>query len=357
MTMLTKTTDLDELQKNETLKNGAITIDAVYDQNGFSITYLAKTDAGEAITVKELFPSEVCVRVGKSVVSSQGQDEEFKQLRKAFVRDITTLISLDNPNIGGIKEYFEENGTVYFVMDQTEGNNILKAIDAKNFKLNPKQIENLLVKSLLALFDIHAVGLLHREIEPKNIFITPQNEPMLILGFGTFRNKVSNESRAVSKMISSTNQYASMEVIVSPDEQSASSDVYSLAASFYHLIKGSPPPAIMERLSKKVSGGADSYEPLAEYKTDISMPICLTIDLALSTSQEDRIRTASEWLQHLNVSSPKKTVRELPKNYEVIVHEDSIAERIKKNMRRFIIYGTASLALYVLVVFLTKGLG
>ena len=151
-----------------------------------------------------------------------------------------------------------------------------------------------------ALNQIHGLGVLHRDIDPKNIIITPDNEPVLFIDFSTFRNTTSKETKAVSKIVASDNPYTSLEMNVAPEDQSPASDIYSLAASFYFAIKGMPPKSIMQRVSAVATGEPDPYEPLSGTIEGYEIGVLETIDMSLSVFSASRVNSTIEWLMHLS---------------------------------------------------------
>lgn len=344
------TTDLDELVLGTKLQNGQFQILSVENSNNFGIQYRARLPEGTEVVLKEFFPSSVCVRQGLNViVKSAGQRDEFIDLRTGFLNTAEQLLALNNPNIAKMHTYFEENGTAYMVMEVIEGLSLEEAVEGRNLKFDPDDIAELLKKLLYALHDIHAAGLMHRDIQPKNITLDEDLNPFIFLDFGTFQDNVGKETRAVSKVLSSSNHFAAMELRSSPESQSPAADMYSLAASMYYAISGKPPAASIQRISQIAQGQPDIYEPLAERFEGYQAGILQTIDLALSVFQDARIRSATEWLRHLNIGEPVSEVKSLyrPTNQKALTMGANV-----KMMRPFLVLGASGLAILMAIILL-----
>ncbi len=298
----------DELNVGTAIKAGRYTIQSIMGLNNFGIKYSATDADGDTIVLKEFFPSEICVRDGLNVaIVSNDSIDEFKNLIHGFLKDAGKLVALDNPNIGSILEVFEENNTAYMVEEVVKGVSLLDAVNSQDSELSPHQITSILTQLLLALHDIHALELLHRNIEPQNITLTENFEPTLFVDFGTFRDKPSRESRAYSKLASNANKYAPMEMSIESGDQSPSADIYCLAASIYFAIMGNPPISNIQRVSEIANGKPDPYVSLSGQKTGYKKGFLEALDIALAPFPRDRIKSATEWLGYLNI---EKTTEE-----------------------------------------------
>ena len=126
------------------------------------------------------------------------------------------------------------------VLDFIEGSDLLDVIEGKAKRPEPAQIEVIFSKMLDAIGSIHELDMLHRDISPDNILLTPELEPVLI-DFGAAREDIDQEDRALSEMRVIKDGYSPQEFYVAGAEQGPSSDLYALAATIYHLITGELP--------------------------------------------------------------------------------------------------------------------
>jgi len=301
----------DELGVGTALKAGFYTIQSIIGLKDFGIKYLATDADGRTVVLKEFFPSEICAREGLDVaVVSNDRINEFKNLIRGFLKDADKLIELDNPNIGTVLEVFEENKTAYLVEETVNGVSLYDAVTDDSYELTSMQITSILAKLLLALHDIHALELLHRNIEPKNITLTEQLEPTLFVDFGTFRDRPSRESRAFSKIASNANKFAPLEMSIETGDQSPSADIYCLAASMYFAITGNPPMSNIQRISEIARGNQDPYKALAGEEKGYQPGFLEALDIALAPFPRDRIKSATEWLRYLDLKQETQEVEE-----------------------------------------------
>ncbi|MBE9477381.1 MAG: protein kinase [Proteobacteria bacterium] len=323
----------DELGVGTVLKSGRYTIQSIIGLNNFGIKYSAVGADGDDVVLKEFFPSEICVRDGLDVtIISNESIAEFKDLIGGFLKDAGKLVALDNPNIGTILEVFEENNTAYMVEEVVNGVSLLDAVNNQDSALTPDRISEILMQLLLALHDIHALGLLHRNIEPQNITLTKDYEPTLFVDFGTFRDKPSRESRAFSKLASNASKFAPMEMSIESGDQTPSADIYCLAASIYYAIIGNPPVSNIRRISEIAHGDSDPYVNLAGQKTGYKQGFLEALDIALAPFPRDRIKSATEWLRYLDVGQ----IKEITAETKSLFRPDKITETYWKIPRSII---------------------
>ena len=97
-----------------TVLHGKYIVGHVLGQGGFGITYMAQDyNSKELLAIKEFFPSGFATRSGKvSVLSyNASADDNYSYGMQMFKKEAMTLSQLSrNPNIVGVRNYFEENG-------------------------------------------------------------------------------------------------------------------------------------------------------------------------------------------------------------------------------------------------------
>ncbi len=288
---------VDELKPGTKLMHGQYTIESFLNAGGFGITYLARDSLDRKVVIKECFPGAFCRR-SRAVVQarSRAHQAELKSIVRLFVQEARNLAKLDHPNIVGVHQVFEDNDTAYMALDFVRGRDLLDIIEDANRTLSPSQIKSILKEVLGAVGFIHDQQILHRDISPDNILINKDFHPVLI-DFGAAREEATKQSRVLSALRVVKDGYSPQEFYIAGSDQSPSSDLYALAASFHHLITGDVPPNSQARLAAIASGEKDPYEPIVSRFKDYDDNFLAALDKALAVLPKDRVQSAQEWLK------------------------------------------------------------
>ena len=103
-------------------------------------------------------------------LSSINANELFENFKKQILKEAEILIRLNHPNILQIYDFFEENNTLYLVMEQLKGYTLKEYINIKGSVLTEKEIRIVTSNVLYALDYIHKNGIIHKDICADNIF-------------------------------------------------------------------------------------------------------------------------------------------------------------------------------------------
>ena len=272
----------------------------VLGSGGFGITYLVRdTMLKRKVVLKENFPSSYAYRdpfTGRVIPNNEHDAESFQWTLSNFLNEARVLAQLDSPGIVRVLSVFECNGTAYFSMDYVQGLPMdylgEQQLLAGNCYSEAK-LKGLLVHILQILDYLHKKGICHRDIKPGNILLTQEGAPVLI-DFGASRRIESNHTQTVL----ATRGFSSPEQALGRKDMGPWSDLYSLGATFYSLLKGFAPPRGEERLIN------DTIQPLAassSLSSHYSKNFLKTIDKALSPRVEDRYASAEAWMKDLRV--------------------------------------------------------
>ena len=122
--------------------------------------------------------------------------EDFTYGEERFQEEARILAKfMGQPNIAGVTDYFDENGTSYFVMDYIEGISFKTYIEGAGGKVNVEEALDVMIPVLRALTAVHAEGFIHRDVTPDNIYITKDGNVKL-LDFGSARTVSGISQRA-----------------------------------------------------------------------------------------------------------------------------------------------------------------
>ena len=231
---------MQHLQPNTTLQGGKYRIERVLGQGGFGITYLAtQVSSNRQVAIKELFLNGVNERAGNSVrVSNSVNDSLFEKQKEKFKKEAKRIISLDNEHIVKVYDLFEENNTVYYVMDYLEGESLASKMKREGHPLTESEVMDILPQLLDALSEIHKFQIWHLDIKPANIMLI--DKTVVLIDFGA--SKQITPSEMTSTALYFTPGYA-------PAEQTGMlfnqfgpwTDLYAVGATIFNLLTGKSP--------------------------------------------------------------------------------------------------------------------
>ncbi|MEO1025240.1 MAG: protein kinase [Pseudomonadota bacterium] len=287
----------DALKPGTELLHGQFRIEKFLNAGGFGMTYLARDSLDRIVVIKECFPSSMCCRnKGNVMARSRQHQAEFDAVVKHFGAEARRLSKLQHPNIVGIHQVFEDNMTAYMALDFVRGRDLLDTIEDPKMKLHPRDVKDILLKCLEAIHYIHTNDVLHRDISPDNILIDGKGNPVLI-DFGAAKEEATRASRALSALHVVKDGYSPHEFYIAGSTQDASSDLYSLGATFYHVLTGEAPPDSQARVSAIAADRPDPYRPVSEKFPQFEDAFLHAIDKALSVFPPDRLQSAREWIE------------------------------------------------------------
>ncbi|MDP3264168.1 MAG: serine/threonine-protein kinase, partial [Tabrizicola sp.] len=288
---------VDELKPGHKLLQGQYTIVSYLNSGGFGITYLAKDSLDRTIVIKECFPNSLCRRSGIIVrARSRAHQGEFRSVVRLFVQEARSLAKLVHPNIVGVHQVFEDNDTAYMAIDYVNGKDLLDVLEASDCAFTPDEIVQMLKKVLGAVDFVHQSGMLHRDISPDNILVDTRTKNPVLIDFGAAREQATKASRVMSQRRVVKDGYSPQEFYLTGSAQGPYSDLYALAATFYHVIAGAAPPESQRRLASIAEGSPDPYQPLAGRFQGYPPGFLEAIDKAARVLPRDRLETAAQWL-------------------------------------------------------------
>ena len=291
----------DDLKPGTQLLGGHYTIVGFLNSGGFGITYLAKDSLDRTVVIKECFPNALCRRSTSLVrARSRKHQGDFRGFVESFMVEAKSLARLVHPNIVGVHQVFEDNDTAYMAIDFIDGRDLHDILDSTDQAFTPAEIVTMLKKMLSAVEFIHQVGILHRDISPDNVLIDKSGNPILI-DFGAASEQVVRATRVLTGRRVIKEGYSPQEFYLSGAEQSPASDLYSLGATFYHVITGQAPAESQRRLARVAEGEPDPYQPLAGRFEGYPPGFLEAIDKAVRVMPRDRIQSAGDWLDWIRI--------------------------------------------------------
>lgn len=249
---------MQHLQPNTTLQGGKYRIERVLGQGGFGITYLAtQVSSNCPVAIKELFiggsGQAINDRRGNLVVVTNSANQaSFNQQKEKFKKEALRLANLNHPNLVKVHEFFEENGTAYYVMDYIEGESLRTKLNREGV-LSESLVLKYLQQLLPALEAAHKQSIWHLDIKPENIMVDKYGHVYLI-DFGASKHIERSGTLTTSLALAYTPGYCAPELtdLLNESEEGFAeamreigpwTDIYSIGATMFNLLTDSIPPS------------------------------------------------------------------------------------------------------------------
>lgn len=274
---------------------------------GFGVTYIGWDGKLEQkVAIKEYLPSEFSTRMpGQSRVTVFNGDksEQFHAGLDKFTEEAKHLAKFQN-EIGIVKVFdsFIENETAYIIMEFLDGETLTSRLKQVQTFSEDEAIE-MLLPVMNSLKNVHAEGILHRDIAPDNIFLNSDGTVKLI-DFGASRYATTSHSRSLTVIIKPG--YSPEEQYRSRGDQGTHTDVYALAATMYKMVTGVTPPDAMERRAKYENNNKDILVEPHKINKDISVNVETAILNGMNVRIEDRTPDIETFIAELTSTTTVK---------------------------------------------------
>lgn len=232
--------------------NDRYIIEEVIGAGGFGITYAAfDLLLNSMIAIKEFFVDGYMKRSEKNhkevlFPSGSAEMERVDKSRNNFLREIEIMKALQNvPYISRIRDTFYENGTHYIAMSLLKGKSLEEYMKANGGHIKAANLLQPMEHVLSALYEMHSLGFIHRDISPGNLFLTDGGD-LYLIDFGT-ATCMDTDSPLHSKDFFEHKGFQAPEY-KDIDMQGPWTDIYSLCATVVYLLTGEGVPAPEERL-------------------------------------------------------------------------------------------------------------
>ena len=205
---------------------------------GFGIIYIAMDlETEETVAVKEFFPVSYAERVGQDVTALPGEDGRyFREALGSFRKEARILSGFtDVENVIRYRDYVMENKTAYLITDYVRGIDLGQYMKITGKTFSQEEVLDLMHPILMAVDTLHSRHVLHRDVSPENLILSPEGR-LTLIDFGGAREYDPEDTRNLTVILK--HGYAPDEQYHSGSRQGPWTDLYACCAVMYQMISG-----------------------------------------------------------------------------------------------------------------------
>jgi serine/threonine protein kinase len=215
-----------------------------------------------------------------------------------FYKEGQAAGKLNHPNIVQAVDVGEAGGYHYFVMEYVEGRTLYDDISSGKI-FSEQEALDIVIQVAEALRHAHSMGLIHRDVKPKNIMINKEGVVKLA-DMGLARERTDIEAAKTEKgRAYGTPYYIAPEQIRGEMDIDGRADIYGLGATFYHLVTGRVPYMAEDPVEVMRKHLRDELIPPDHINTTLSAGISEVIEVTMAKNKADRYGDIDELLADL----------------------------------------------------------
>jgi serine/threonine protein kinase len=257
---------------------------------------------------------------------------QIESVNAAFMGDAKTLSGIKHEALLSVRDYFSEVDRQYLVMESVEGQDLASFLNSDEKRPAVADVLKWADQLLDGLSYLHGLPkpFVHRDVRPDNIRLTKNYKVKLLTAgleswVGSGVNATKNYSGddvmlhyrpleqlwngldpTSQKVIANSFSDESSRIITQPVD--ARCDLYSLAATLYHILSRTLPSDALERAIEMLEGNPDPLKPLTEVDPSVPGDVSAVVMKALSIKREDRFSSAAEMRDELLRSQGRSPV-------------------------------------------------
>jgi serine/threonine protein kinase len=254
---------------------------------GFSI--LHRLGVGGMSSVYLAFQESLHRHVALKVMRSDFVGSSDHEQR--FLQEARAVAQLMHPNIVQVYDIGKFESIHYIAQEYVPGSNLHSYIQRRG-ALPLAESVSILWQATAALQKAASIGLVHRDIKPDNILLTPDGEAK-VADFGLARSRGQSQNLTAVGVTLGTPLYMSPEQIQGLTVDSRS-DLYSLGATAFHMLSGRPPFSGETALALAMQHLQAEVPSLATLRPDLPPALVKIVHKLLAKSPDERFASAME---------------------------------------------------------------
>lgn len=225
------------------------------------------------------------------------------RLRRRILKEAERSSALSSPHIAAVYDVVEEQGEVFLVMEYVEGASLRQRLRASG-RIPVSEVLSLGLQCAEALVAAQKKGIVHRDIKPDNILVTPDGQ-VKILDFGLAKQhapeseaEVTVSAESLEWSIAGTPGYIAPEVLVG-GEADHRSDIFALGVTFYEMLTARHPFSAASKTAIAARTLQATPQPVHELAQAVPAALEQILSRMLAKSPQERYQRASDLLADL----------------------------------------------------------
>jgi len=202
---------------------GRYTVEREIGRGGAARVFRARNKDGQEVALKVLHP-----QLAASVAADR------------FLREIKFVSRLDHPNIARLIDFGEDDWVLWYVMELIQGPTLRQHLDRAR-RCSISDVLHIAHDLLGGLAAAHAQHIVHRDVKPDNIVLSPNGSVLVDFGIAKAVAEAGSDRLTRSGFAVGTSAYMSPEQISGLEGVDPRSDIYSLGCVLFECLAGRPP--------------------------------------------------------------------------------------------------------------------
>jgi serine/threonine-protein kinase len=309
------------------------------------------------------------VRLGRDVAIKLLRPELARDpsFQTRFRREAQAAASLNHPAIVAVYDTGEDHsdGTVtpYIVMEHVEGRTLREVLAAEG-RLLPQRAMEITAQICAALEQAHRAGIVHRDIKPGNVMLTPSGE-VKVMDFGIARAVTGSSSTMTqTAAVIGTAHYLSPEQ-ARGEHVDARSDIYSTGCMLYELVTGAPPFSGDTPVAVAYQHVREEPIPPSRVEPEVPAAVDAIVLKAMAKNPANRYQTAAQMradLERALAGQPVEAAPVLAEDSTTVLAPPATTVLLRQQQRRpgrtlaYIALGVATVLVFLVALLLAGSL-
>lgn len=235
--------------------------------------------------------------VSVAIKLMHGHLGRMREAQRRFRNEASALHRVRSEHVARLYDFgHHQNGAPFLVMEHVLGHDLTREVAASG-KLSWPEAHSIIEQVCIALDAVHAAGLVHRDLKPRNIVVSRRDGALFtkVVDFGLSKSYVhtgrtgapiTREGMAVGSL-----HYMAPEQAIGSPRVDARADVFSVGCILYFLLMGEPPFTQRALAKAGRTGNSLTFSSIHHRREDVPAYVDEVLRVALSPDPDHRFRT------------------------------------------------------------------